>query len=268
MAPRHLRHGFTLIELLVVIAIIAILASLILGGVSKAKASANAAKCKNNLRQQSLALAMYVTDQRFYPLGVILNVNPPRNVLFWFDALIPYASVYHQSDSPVVTNAVWLSELYHCPNYRGRWIDGRSSGQGASLPLGSYGYNHAGVGIGYAPPNRTFGLGYAPGVNRVAEEEVVLPTHMYALADSRIFGPERAPSRTYYGESILNFRTWWIDAAGNPPIVTNTTHRAGYNVAFCDGHVEPVKYKTMYGETDFARRWNNDHQPHIQLPAQ
>ena len=62
------KKGFTLIELLVVIAIIAILASMLLPVLARAREEGRRAACKNNLKQIATACAMYsMSNNEVYP---------------------------------------------------------------------------------------------------------------------------------------------------------------------------------------------------------
>ena len=61
--------GFTLVELLVVIAIIAVLMSILVPISHAAREQARATKCGSNLRQLSLALTTYASDNETFPYG-------------------------------------------------------------------------------------------------------------------------------------------------------------------------------------------------------
>jgi len=109
------KTAFTLIELLVVIAIIAILASLLMPALSKAKETSKSIQCKGNLKQINTALAFYLGDNNdFAPWGTEDAWGYPT----WHQRLTVYLD-------PVLSNVSYLSYinlnskktwLFKCPS--------------------------------------------------------------------------------------------------------------------------------------------------------
>ena len=71
--PVREERAFTLIELLIVMAVIAILASLLLPTLSRAKERAKTVACINNLKQIGIGIQLYVGDNNRYPPDMATN---------------------------------------------------------------------------------------------------------------------------------------------------------------------------------------------------
>ncbi len=271
----HVRRrdvGFTLIELLVVVAIIALLISLLLPSLGKARERARRANCLSNLHQQGVAFNAYSADHK--------QVLPVRGG-FAYDLREPAAYIWPQVKGLkrvfVNSGALWGKyagrdlQFYYCPsnitfayerphNSASEFlIDDESVG----VTNGSYMYAVP------VPPSffpRDDGRGWLTSAKRNVNCVVFPPTYDPVADDwkggNRV-GDPYMKMRTYSSD-LKSMRAWGMPAYYGrvQALVVDTligapSHKEGYAVLFQDYHA-----KFVNDPMDFRNvSYNNQRKP-------
>ncbi|MDB6123140.1 MAG: hypothetical protein JWQ71_2133 [Pedosphaera sp.] len=210
------RIGFTLIELLVVIAIIAILASLLLPALSKAKAKGLQIACLNNTHELQIAWTLFIDDndnnlpENKSQGSGMLTANSPTNSWITGNAQASGDPTNITSGSLYVYTAD--VKVYHCPADR------------------SYVYNSA------TPKIRSFSMnGYLNGIRSdgVTKFTALAPgtSGIFVFLDEH----ESSIDDGYYLINRAPDTVW--------PNLPSDRHSQGANLSFADGHSERWKWR-------------------------
>jgi prepilin-type N-terminal cleavage/methylation domain-containing protein/prepilin-type processing-associated H-X9-DG protein len=238
--------GFTLIELLVVIAIIAILASMLLPALARAKDKSRTAGCLSNLHQWGLANAMYLDDNgQTFPDFAIPSTTPgapsgySQDKPYWSD-LAAFAAAgqgntawFNVLPANVNQKPLWQyasdpapfvngSTVFNCPN--GRVLPGEIDP--LSRVAFSYGINFKG----------TNGLGLSPGMAFKATA-VAHASAFVVFSDAR----ENSAETPFFGANPGNDLACPRGSLNH----LSSRHNAGANLTFLDGHAARFRYDSL-----------------------
>ncbi len=265
---RTKQHGFTLVELLVVIGIIAVLISILLPALNKARSAAQAASCLSSLRQMQAASYVYSVENRGYFIPVFvrhdLTATPPESrVRTWAQSeqtrkalsLSPAKPIF---DSPMGTSSLSQTKML-CSRSFAYENSQTFAGVTNVYEIGqSYGMNFEGFMDWTFPEYNLYsGLASAPTWAAYKSGKIRNPSEKLAIADALSANIRLAKSNVYVGETN-------VSALSNNVIAyrhLQGKNGEGANAAFFDGHAEWVsrkKYDLTFLPTDDLRRraWN------------